>query len=403
MRCYAESALRSLCVITYIGLSACSRNQIIKICSPDTRAASISSGFDFQGLDSAGPGKNVKILIVHGIGQDVPKNNEALYSKPLVDGLVKTLRLRPGVCGGEQVVAKIVPVTPNPEDENAGNNYGFIKQEYYVSDGGACYTFYTLVWSTLSAPFKAHFLGFDFGHSEGRAKVNQALKDSLIDHSISDAVLFAGTFKDKVDYSVREAVCMVVTGQKCGGALYATGANDEVFIISHSLGSRLVFDALRNSDHHPEMETFKDCLGGVFMLANQLPLLELSDQTKSLPGEEANYATERTPGLEGVRNVIGRHRKGKSLQFIAFSDPNDLLSYALPPDWRKLLGPASDEASTRVSFVNAFVRNHALDLGFVVNPLQAHVGYWDNPYVWDLIAHGAPDESRLQACYPASK
>ncbi len=78
------------------------------------------------------------------------------------------------------------------------------------------------------------------------------------------------------------------------------------------------------------------------------------------------------------------------LPIIAFSDPNDLLSYPLMPE----------NAPPGVRFVDVqiAVATHAFyvpTLGMLTDPRTAHEGYWDDARIIDMIACGHP---RTSAC-----
>lgn len=73
---------------------------------------------------------------------------------------------------------------------------------------------------------------------------------------------------------------------------------------------------------------------------------------------------------------------------IAFSDPNDLLSYAIPQGFvEKYL---DSRLCTEVTNININVAKiiNAFNFGKVANPLEAHVGYGTDDRVIALIAKG---------------
>jgi hypothetical protein len=130
------------------------------------------------------------------------------------------------------------------------------------------------------------------------------------------------------------------------------------------------------------------------MLANQLPLLTLADV--QAPGTadvaEATASAKPYQSLKSValqRNVAtsepvtGAPTASPKLSIVAFSDPNDLLSYPLP-GWLQ-----SENAS--ISNVSISVVQSALYvpfLGWIYNPEPAHTGYAINDDVVDLILNG---------------
>jgi hypothetical protein len=72
-----------------------------------------------------------------------------------------------------------------------------------------------------------------------------------------------------------------------------------------------------------------------------------------------------------------------ALDIVAFSDPNDLLSYSLPKWYDNL----PMEANVRVT--NVTVNNAMRWFGIIEDPTKAHTGYMNNPDVWKAISSGA--------------
>ena len=90
-------------------------------------------------------------------------------------------------------------------------------------------------------------------------------------------------------------------------------------------------------------------------------------------------------------------RMVKNISIIAFSDPNDILSYAIPPTF------ADEYMDSRICpRVTNVVLNVAkpislLGLGEIANPLEAHTGYDHDARVIAMIAHGigGPDQAAI--------
>ena len=66
---------------------------------------------------------------------------------------------------------------------------------------------------------------------------------------------------------------------------------------------------------------------------------------------------------------------------MAFTDPNDVLSYTLPPE---------HYASESVKVFNILVSNAPTWLGLLERPDRAHLDYLKNPDVGRLVACGVP-------------
>jgi hypothetical protein len=118
----------------------------------------------------------------------------------------------------------------------------------------------------------------------------------------------------------------------------------------------------------------------LFMLSNQLPLLEAGREGQQVVGQTATYCG---PNATKPGRFFGK------TQIVAFSDPNDLMSYPVPDQFadkfiESRLCPSITNVMINVASVNSF-----LGLGEVANPLSAHQGYGPDERVGALIARGA--------------
>ena len=63
----------------------------------------------------------------------------------------------------------------------------------------------------------------------------------------------------------------------------------------------------------------------IFMLSNQLPMLQLGRELPEVTGQKADYC--QSNGSKYTSRMFAE------TSIVAFSDPNDLLSYAIPHDF----------------------------------------------------------------------
>jgi hypothetical protein len=166
-------------------------------------------------------------------------------------------------------------------------------------------------------------------------------------------------------------------------------ALDDFVVVSHSLGSRAVLDAMQRLTNLPVSADprlqgiaadFKAREVQVFMLSNQLPLLEAGREGQQVTGQIGAYCG---PGATKPGRFFAK------TELIAFSDPNDLMSYPVPDRFAERyvesrLCPSVTNVTINVAGVNSF-----LGLGEVANPLAAHSGYGADERVGALIAQGA--------------
>ena len=341
--------------------------------------------------EPVGSRPEVKVLYVHGIGTHAPGHGTALR-----ENLGKSLGLdirapRP---------KRIVIASPTFPNQNLGEiNVSRLTNEQRTRD----LLFYELTWSPITQPDK-DLLAFDKEESYvlRRAGVNQAMR-TFVNDVAPDPLAYSGQKREPILVSVTQSICWVVSrswselpelteGQYCGVATPGLGSRvdlDDFVIISHSLGSRAVIDALQrltnlplNAD--PEAKriaaAFRQRDLQIFMLSNQLPLLEA--------GREGQQVVNQIDAYCGPNPSKPGRFFGKT-ELIAFSDPNDLMSYPIPDQFAdKLIDSRLCPSVTNVT-INVVSVNSLLGLGDVANPLSAHLGYAADERVGGLMAQGA--------------
>lgn len=277
---------------------------------------------------------------------------------------------------------------------------------------------HALVWSGLTKPLKDRLC---YDRAKNRAScetppvsdakpyphyrdlVNRMAKETLVDDCFSDAVIYLRESRAAIQARIQEALAssrgnLNVASAAAGiNPFRASQANtDGVVVLSSSLGSKLVFDAIHQMSLSKEAD--KQAAGaqlwsrmrGVFMAANQIPLLSLADEDALAPRglapaplREGQYVPDPLAALLGAPEPWNLHGKSgrPPLPIVAFSDPNDVLSFSTRPYLAQL--PPNE----RYQAVDVLVRN-AWSFGLFANPWTAHTGYLDNPKVLKLLFHG---------------
>jgi hypothetical protein len=265
-----------------------------------------------------------------------------------------------------------------------------------------------VLWSPLTRPLKAD-LCYDQSDKSvqcpaaeaakaypyQRAVLNRMVKDRLVNDCLADAMIYQG--KPRIDIDERMQLAIVQAVNTTGG-LPAANPQSPVVVISDSVGSKITFDAIYKLATAPG--DGKDPAGMalfnrtalVFMRANQMPILALADKQLdgSLPAARAEEGFPSDP----IQALIQRRNSapGGARYFgvptvVAFSDPNDMLSYALA---RSPLA-----AAATYPIVDVIVSNDVTYFGLVELPTTAHLDYAKNEAVRRLIACGNP---RSAAC-----
>lgn len=369
---------------------------------PDTRKCDVvGPGFPglapFLGEATDNAPRILKLLKIHGIGEQ-----QVGYSTRLQRNLASAL----GLARMDEHSRKIgLRSTAFP-----GRPLGQLQVWRYQSkDGLRQLLFYELTWSDITQGAK-QALAYDTSgaYSYRRAELNAALK-SFVNSHVADPAMYRSDAGQRIIESAAQSLCWMLRydwsglpsrkAQVCDKlAPPLARSNEKLAVITHSLGSRIIMDALQSEVQHGKALLDTLPAGGkrdnlratqrylqntsldVFMLANQLPLLQLGVK----PPEEANqYNAFCSPG--GARY---RRRLLGKLRLVAFSDPNDLLSYAIPPDY------ANNYLDSRLcsEVINVHINiAEVIDLfgfGTLADPVTAHGEYENDERVIDLIARG---------------
>jgi hypothetical protein len=247
-------------------------------------------------------------------------------------------------------------------------------------------------------------------HPKG-ALINRDLKNGLLDWGFSDAIMAVGSLHDLFREGMRQlfvkSARFHADGSKTNDwrqeARAPHGTDREFIVVSHSLGSYLVFSTLNISTSDASLPTtdqvdvaskkqeedaaaqyILERTSLVYFFANQVPLLELANmeipksagatpaESKAQP-EAAGSLSRRMTHWKDLRKKFAKGRgaaeasSAKPPQVVAWSDPSDLLTWRVP------------EMNDLV-IVNLYVRNtwwHWL----IASPTAAHGNYARNKNV----------------------
>jgi pimeloyl-ACP methyl ester carboxylesterase len=179
-------------------------------------------------------------------------------------------------------------------------------------------------------------------------------------------------------------------------------ADVPLVIIAHSMGSKMLFDTLLRMTEEPAgmaaalvAQQALDRMRFLVMAANQIPLLSLADQPTVGANSNAGRGGAITPAAPAAapappdslqlllrkRQTSQRGAADRHLTLVAFTDPNDLLSYTLDE---------SKYAQDGITVYNILVSNAPTWLGTLERPDRAHLDYLNNYDVGRLIACGQP-------------
>ncbi len=378
---------------------------------PETSLCEIT-GPAFAGLDASletatsGAPETTRLIVVHGIGEQTLGYSERFQ---------RNLALRMGLDNVDPLTKTIALVAPPDATSTApGIDLGGLRLSRYANTTGAELLVFELTWSDiLEVERKA--LAFDnFGTSaETRADLNRSLKRMV--NSFADPLAYNGAKGSLIQASMLQALCWVGRGAWADypGTTRASCSwqdakrnviqNDDILISTHSLGSRIALDSMEalgtlRDSLSPEvkggaggqaLDSMRDKDVTLFMLANQLPLLQM--------GKGAPAIVKQTSAYCGPGGAKIRERWFKNFSIVAFSDPNDILSYTIPQSF------AADFMDSRLcanttNVVLAVAQAVSLGVTSLASPQIAHSGYDSDERVLTLMTQGLMEHRPPTGC-----
>ncbi len=352
------------------------------------------------GERAGGPSsRQLKILMVHGIGHHIPG-----YSGRLTEHLMRALAL--DLRDDETKDFKLS--NPKVGDQSLGH----LRASRFTDKAGTVeLVFYELTWSEITeAEKKAIAFDNSTEYTFRRTQLNGFMKQFFNSH-ISDPLIYLGAAHIPIIASVQQAFCWMTIGDWDDYPSQSDGTcdvfspdrqqqfeEDDFAFISHSLGSRIVIDTVQELADWSLRQTAPEYLAmrrvfqqkdmPVYMLANQLPLLELGRKPASVRGQIKDYCR---PGGSNYENRMIGH-----MPIYAFSDPNDILSYPIPPKFAdEYMDSRMCPRFTNVT-LNVAPPINLFGLSEVANPLSAHVDYDHDARVIALIAHGLGHDDQAE-------
>lgn len=317
-----------------------------------------------------------------------------------------------------------------------------------------------ITWSGLTQIVKSDDLGYDtteqaaadspcstekhFGAGSPpgtRETLNQMIKESLFNTALADAVLYMGPYKAPMQLAVAYGLCQAIGGGS--GRCTSPAKGDRYIFVTHSLGSRILYDVLRGLHDEgdaaiilghadipkPSADTIVQVMNAtpaIYMMANQFVLLGLANlSTNFRPGQPLGALSKRYPlntnadlqpasnpadidpavstplrlphetgGLQAFLSSNLLKDRSDTLNIVAFNDINDVLSWGIPKQY-----DTNKADTSHIQITNVYVRNERWLPWLVELPVTAHTKYFDNQDVWRVISQGICGDGRpAQTC-----
>ena len=300
-----------------------------------------------------------------------------------------------------------------------------------------------IVWSPILAPLKGQLCYDQKHKSDmcthevinaeefkpRRAFANRIGKDVILDDCLADAIIYQGQARTQINEQMKDAVLTAATPEikarsKAQLRTDAKNRHHPLVVVAESLGSKASLDALAllglapcdSEDYEAAKSTYQR-ISKVFMAANQIPMLQLADQRLDSPGprhqeipscQEQKALMKKGGGVETsaletlsdplaalarrfkddvpekskltmITTETGVQQQKRSAFLVAFSDPNDALTYELTN---------STLSKVEYGVLDVRISNSFSWLGLFENPYSAHTTYLETRGVANLIVCG---------------
>lgn len=340
------------------------------------------------------------VLQMHGMGDHTSKNDcgPASANVALQERIARRMGFVQAASANETQDILI--------GETLGGTYS---TRLYLRDGKRLH-FSCLTWGEASRTLKRDLLGLneDFtennDHERHRAALNRQAK-RFVNEKFSDPVIYLGRFGPFLRRVVMEGIASAgrahqatrADGSRADLAAASTAAmaadfyrEVDTLVISDSLGSRVMFDTLcerhacsGDGDGEAALDagplaavaaSASASLQGIYMFANQLPLLELAFVDAPTEATSLRQILDSGRCFRPLPAPMRAAVRDEPVQVIAFTDANDALSYRLGASFKQRCGD-------RLHVVNVTLPNARLRWAFVYAHLpKAHSGGFKDPH-----------------------
>jgi hypothetical protein len=305
--------------------------------------------------------KNVNILFVHGMGG---------YSQ--TDGVSDPCKVAQDIERGLGIKQKI------SKDNKNDALYCLGTFEYE----GQKILFQSNQWGYLTSYTKRRLRENDHDPKivKHRSKTTTYIKDYLFNDGFADAVMYTGEAKQAIKDNVARSIELI----------NSSNDNTITIIITFSLGSKIVVDTVNDMHAKGKLGSLANSVEMIYLMANQIPLINIGDGRVFYPDKADKITTKLTEEYERFNLLLTPTKitslANERIKIVAFTDPNDLLSYTLNS---KTMGSLKDSyVNVGISVAtNTYYIPFKKEYG-VVNYVTAHTGYVHNDKVRDLLMNG---------------
>jgi len=177
--------------------------------------------------------------------------------------------------------------------------------------------FYSIYWSPYTETIKDYTAYLESFTSADQSPISTLFKEAILNDGFIDVITVLK--EDNHLFYKHLNKFFRIVDERINKGRHLGSTKENLFIISGSLGSNIMYEYLRDNIEVPFLNNLiENRFSTFYMLSNQLPLITLKDYdiTTTNPFESEIYKWKPS---------------NPDLNIIAFNDPNDLLSFKLKP------------------------------------------------------------------------
>ncbi|APD86541.1 hypothetical protein BM527_10835 [Alteromonas sp. Mex14] len=339
-------------LLTVFTLSGC----IVKTNKVNEVYAGPSENIEFDGIVDVieETNKDIRIVFIHGMGGYSSTGGISDYSR-----VIKDLR-------------SALKIKSSYNDDSLDS----------FSYKGQTLKFNVLWWLDITSQAKIKLRNIDDDPvlNSNRTETTKLAKDRLLNDGIVDVVMYTGSSKKQIIKRVRNQVLDLKK---------QIDENEKLIVVTFSLGSKILIDVLSElkADGGHVLDNRVDM---IYMMANQIALLNTGDLVNKAPKTLSEKMASDYDVLHSILDdgTIDARNANPKKRVIAFSDPNDLLSYPIDESSVGELKGQYANVAISVAKKTYKVPVPGVYKYGVVNYLQAHTGYVHDEVVSDYLLFG---------------
>ena len=339
-------------LLTVSTLSGC----IVKTNKVNEVYAGPSENIEFDGIVDVieGTNKDIRIVFIHGMGGYSSTGDINDYSR-VINDLRSALKIK------------------SPYNDGSLDSFSY---------KGQALRFNVLWWLDITSQAKTKLRNIDDDPvlNPNRTATTKLAKDRLLNDGIVDVVMYTGSSKKQIIKRVRNQVLDLKK---------QIDENEKLIVVTFSLGSKILIDVLSElkADGGHVLDNRVDM---IYMMANQIALLNTGDLVNKAPKTLSEKMASDYDVLHSILDdgTIDTRNANPKKRVIAFSDPNDLLSYPIDESSVGELKGQYANVAVSVAQKTYKVPVPGVYKYGVVNYLQAHTGYVHDEVVSDYLLFG---------------